>query len=479
MADKVRKRIVFCFDGTTNTLEGPNPTNVAITASSVRNTSAGIPQIVYYDEGVGTSKREKLAGGAFGYGLYQNVVDAYKFLVFNYEPHDEIFIFGFSRGAYTARSFAGLVHNLGVVNSCFADKIAVAAALYRQRGGGAPAFFDDLNRFRGQFVTDSCANVEDLEWRKANLPGFDEAASPVVSIKYIGVWDTVKTLGSTIFGGDADGDGEADDEEFHDHDLHPTVQAARHAVAIDERRGKFNVTLWDNVDKLNADAGFAIDDPERPYQQMWFPGTHGSVGGGGDVRGLSDEGLEWVLEGAKKGGLSLDISPISKVYGIQPDVLDKLDNTRDPSWNPKDVFMRHLLPWIHRQGPSKLHEVSRSALVRWAAPKDATPDGGLYRPEPLKALDAEINAAAAAFEPWMYETRGYYAKDGEAVEPRIEKAGKSFRRHKIKAGETLAKISIAYFGSPNRADDILAANMTTILDPDRYYAGQVINIPME
>ena len=99
MDARTPKRLVFCFDGTSNTLDREFPTNVAITAAAVRNSSNTGPQIVYYDEGVGTgSGRDKLVGGATGKGLFQRIVEGYKFLVFNYEPGDEIFIFGFSRG---------------------------------------------------------------------------------------------------------------------------------------------------------------------------------------------------------------------------------------------------------------------------------------------------------------------------------------------------------------------------------------------
>ncbi len=472
-----RKRLVFCFDGTSNTLERAHPTNVAITAASVRNSSGDMPQIVYYDEGVGSNKNDTFRGGALGVGLYDKVVEAYKFLVFNHEPQDEIFIFGFSRGAYTARSFAGLLHHTGIVNSTYADKIHVAATLYqnRRRGGDEPG--DDVFRFRAEFVTDTCANDDDLAWRRTNKPGFDPEGIPLVRIRYIGVWDTVKTIGSTLISGDRDGDGEADDAAFHDHDLHPSVQAARHAVAIDERRGKFNVTLWANVDRLNQERGFAVDALDRPYQQLWFPGTHGSVGGGGDVRGLSDESLEWVLDGAKEAGLKLDSAPISRVWGIRPDPLAQLDNAREPGWSPKEVLMRNLPPLRPRKGPEHLHEVSRAAIVRWAAPDAFTPEQGPYRPRTLDRVSLGMEEAARAYEPWMYETRGGYTDNANEQLPDLRRAGRTFRRHVIAPGETLTEISTRYLGHAKRLPDIVAANRTTIIDPDRYYAGQIINIP--
>ncbi|UTP39777.1 DUF2235 domain-containing protein [Phenylobacterium sp. LH3H17] len=474
MATMANKRLVFCFDGTSNTLDRDYPTNVATTAAAVRNTSKTGPQIVYYDEGVGSTRKDALAGGAFGAGLYDKVIEAYKFLVFNHEPNDEIFIFGFSRGAYTARSFAGLIHHVGVVNSCFADKIKVATALYQSRGKDPADGLEVLNRFRAEFVTDCCASDEDRAWREGNLAAFDPAQTPVVRIRYVGVWDTVKTIGSGLFG-DRDDDGAYDAAEFHDHRLHSSVESARHAVALDERRKKFDVTLWDNVDKLNRDKGFKIDDPARPYQQVWFPGDHGSVGGGGDVRGLSDEGLEWVLEGAKEADLELDTSTVSRIWGVKPDVLAPLENASNVGWTPAEIAMR-LLPREDRKGPQGLHEVSRSAIIRSAAPGDLTPEKAPYRPKSLKSVAAGIGAIES-FEPWEFQVRGSYGVPGEKV-ANIKAGTREFRRYVVAPGDQLAKIAKVLLGDPARRVEILALNRTTILDPDRLYVGQVINVPL-
>lgn len=472
---KPNKKLVFCFDGTSNTLDRDHPTNVAITAAAVRNTSKDGPQIVYYDEGVGSTKDDGFKGGAFGAGLYDKVIEAYKFLVFNHEPHDEIFIFGFSRGAYTARSFAGLIHHVGVVNSCYADKIKVATALYRNRD---PDKVSDglgvLNAFRQAFVTDCCASDEDRTWRATNLPDFDAAKVPLVNIRYIGVWDTVKTIGSSIFG-DKDDDGEFDDADFHDHRLHASVQFARHAVALDERRKKFNVTLWDNVDALNKAKGYELNAPDRPYQQLWFPGDHGSVGGGGDVRGLSDEGLEWVLDGAKAAGLALDTTGVSKIWGIRPDILAPLVNSSKTDWSVAGVGMR-LLPRADRDGPKAVHEVSGPALLRWAAPAAQTPEKRPYRPGSLDGLKSQLDIAAKAYSAEEFAARGGYAGDGS--ETAIASLnGKGLRRHVVQPGEILTEIALKMLGDKARAREILALNRTTVMDPDRLYVGQVINLP--
>lgn len=111
------KRLVFCFDGTWNRIDAEHPTNVLFTAESVIPIAPdGVTQLIYYDEGVGTGKGEWLRGSAFGAGLEKNLNDAYRFLGFNHTPGDEIYLFGFSRGAFTARSFARLISRCSILS---------------------------------------------------------------------------------------------------------------------------------------------------------------------------------------------------------------------------------------------------------------------------------------------------------------------------------------------------------------------------
>jgi len=126
------KRLVICFDGTWNRLDAPHPTNVLFTAESVLPVASdGTVQVVYYDEGVGTNEGDSLTGGIFGAGLLRNLSDAYRFIIFNYAPGDEIHVFGFSRGAYTARSLAGLLATSGLVSRRHAGRANEAIAHYR------------------------------------------------------------------------------------------------------------------------------------------------------------------------------------------------------------------------------------------------------------------------------------------------------------------------------------------------------------
>ena len=170
----MRKRIVVCCDGTWNTANQeqggvPCPTNVAkITAALAEQDANGVQQIPLYQPGVGTNRWKRLRGGAFGVGLSRNIRTLYHQLIKIYEPDDEIFLFGFSRGAYTARSLAGLIRKSGILQPRHAARIEEAWSLYR--------------------------NSPD----KPSAPGptrFRESYSFQPRIRFIGVWDTVGALG--------------------------------------------------------------------------------------------------------------------------------------------------------------------------------------------------------------------------------------------------------------------------------------------
>jgi uncharacterized protein (DUF2235 family) len=159
------KRLVICFDGTWNRLDAPYPTNVLFTAEGVLPVAAdGTVQVVYYDEGVGTDEGELLTGGIFGVGLLRNLSDAYRFIIFNYAPGDEIHIFGFSRGAYTARSLAGLLANSGLVSRRHAGRANEAIARYRKREA-SQHFQEAMLAFRSECSPELCVSEDEDDWR--------------------------------------------------------------------------------------------------------------------------------------------------------------------------------------------------------------------------------------------------------------------------------------------------------------------------
>jgi uncharacterized protein (DUF2235 family) len=159
------KRLIFCFDGTWNRLSAYYPTNVVITAQSITPIAKdGVVQIIHYDPGVGTGEDDRWKGGLFGEGLIDKIVDAYTFLVFNYEPGDELYVFGFSRGAFTARSFVGFLRNVGIIQRKYAAKIVDAVTLYKKRKDGDSDDAEDLFRFRWQYSSE-------IAWIPQRTPG--------------------------------------------------------------------------------------------------------------------------------------------------------------------------------------------------------------------------------------------------------------------------------------------------------------------
>ncbi len=269
------KRLVVCCDGTWNKPDQiadgvPAPTNVTKVARAVAPSDlAGCEQRMFYQEGVGTNRWERIRGGAFGAGLGRNVLDAYRFVVQNYEPGDEIFFFGFSRGAFTARSTVGLIRNSGILRPEHAGLADQAYALYRDRGDRAHPNSVEAELFR----------------RSYSYPN----EKPV---RFIGVWDTVGTLGIPLSGLHLTNWFNRR-WQFHDTELSSQVGAAFQALAIDERRGPFQPTIWTQAKKVE----------DQRLEQVWFAGVHKDVGGGYPDSALAEIALLWMVDRAHDCGL--------------------------------------------------------------------------------------------------------------------------------------------------------------------------------
>ncbi len=384
------KRLVFCFDGTWNELDAKNPTNVVALSEMVMPFDGDTAQITYYDEGVGTRDGEKVRGGLFGHGLIRNISDAYMFLVFNYAPGDEIYIFGFSRGAYTARSFAGLIKSCGVFERKYVRKINVAVKAYRDHSLSPLERELKLLDLRAVHSPHVCVDAAEDDWRCKNIAGYTPQKSPLLKVKFIGVWDTVGAMGipkqlsvSSLINRK---------HSFHDTDLSDMVQSARHAVSIDERRRSFEPTLWTNLDQLNSEKGFERSDLNAPYQQVWFPGTHGGVGGGGDIRGLSDGALLWIMFGALRLGLQFDTRRVSGPDGLAANYKDPLSNVIETKGFNVSKIMMGVLPKRDRApGPQDHFSVSPSAQMRWLEPAQNLPEGKKYRPPTLNNVAGALD----------------------------------------------------------------------------------------
>jgi uncharacterized protein (DUF2235 family)/phage tail protein X len=462
------KRLVFCFDGTWNHLSAPNPTNVVITAQSLTPVAkSSVVQIIHYDPGVGTGPDDHWKGGLFGDGLIDKIIDAYTFLIFNYEPGDELYVFGFSRGAFTARAFVGFVRNLGIIQRKHAARIADAVALYKQHKAGdghnTPALLD----FRWKYSPEICVDVEEDAWRAKNCAGYMTGRALIVRITYLGVWDTVAALGvptDIFFAKWAD-----KDEQYFDYDLSAMVVSGRHAVSIDEQRTTFAPTLWPNFEALNTSLGFAAVAADAPYQQKWFPGDHGSVGGGGDIRGLSDGALVWILDGAEKMGLEVDRDEQSPLFALLPDARAPLANMRPVPPTAESRAEDLLLQKAPRTGgPTKVEEVSDSALVRWRTSEEQLPERRPYRPTPLNGVAAAIEAGAPPPKPQAEYPNVPLSADSQPV------AGALYQ---IVYGDQLRLLAQQLYGHADREDAIFAAN-PLITDHNRIFVGQIIYLPV-
>jgi uncharacterized protein (DUF2235 family) len=461
------KRLAFCFDGTWNRIDGKDPTNVARIAQSIsRFDGKGRPQLIYYDQGVGTTRTERWSGGIFGHGLSNKVLAAYNFLVLNYEPGDEIYVFGFSRGAFTARSFVGLLRNCGIISRRSLQHIRDAVDLYLSRSKDSNPNSERSRDFRLKHCPMLCA-PGDREWRKEKLGDLDQKNAVDLRVRYLGVWDTVGALGiprhlkllAWLSG----------HHQFHDTTLSSFVERARHAVSADERRRSFEPGIWTNLDDLNEP-----HSPRRPYEQMIFPGVHAAVGGGGPVRGLSDIALEWVFRGAREQGLAFDLDDQSPIFSLRPDHRAQLFNATGKSrWSVKDFLMGVGL------ADRKFPEFDRRALHvslgrRYAERPAQLPERRAYRPPSLAGMFEALKEMSE---------RAADATEKAAVDlgdDRALRSPDSIRSYIIQPGDTLEGIAEKQMGNAEDAG-ILAIhnrNVGLLFEDGFLYAGSCLEIPV-
>lgn len=454
------RRLIFCFDGSWNRLDTKtHPTNVVLVAESiVPILRDGTQQIVYYDEGVGTQSGEVWRGGIFGKGLINNIREAYRFLIFNYQQGDEIFVFGFSRGAFTAVSFVGFLRCSGILNVNDARQIDEAWKLYRRFATRVDDDPEELRAFRAKYCPKLCINAADLDWRRHKVTDFDDADVGMLRVRYLGVWDTVGSLGTHVI--DAFFDRSTDKRYSHfDTEVSETVEKARHAVSLDERRLVFMPTLWRNLRALNEAKAVSHYSDDAPYQQRWFPGDHGSVGGGGPERGLSNAALHWVLRGAIDQGLRVKLDERSQLRTIRYDQRSPLRNTPVVGWWGKLILGAKALISADRSGPAEAHEISNAALRRWFTPAEELPERQNYRPGALSALAKDIAPLSATFVP--LET----------------KADEAVTEYTVRNGDTLSKIARDQLHDITRHPEIFALNRDRIDDPNDIFPDEVLRLP--
>ncbi|WP_448628538.1 DUF2235 domain-containing protein [Geodermatophilus sp. URMC 64] len=280
------RRLSVCCDGTWQDVA--QDSNVARLHRAIVP-DPGDPDPLYV-KGVGVSPDllERLRGGLTGAGLDEAITGGYRWLVEHFRAGDRIAVFGFSRGAYTARSLAGMIGRVGLVDGSGLTAEQVDDAVDR-----AYAHYRALK-----------TGPDDPDW-DAGLRFAYRAGDPGIPVDLVGVWDTVGALGIPAYVGIPDIGGSRERYQFLDVVLDPHIAHGRHAVSLDEMRGPFRPTLWRDI------------PPDQDVRQVWFPGDHSDVGGGHADTGLSDGALDWMMREATAAiGLTFDRS---RIAGFRPD----------------------------------------------------------------------------------------------------------------------------------------------------------------
>ena len=341
------KRLIVCCDGTWNTPDQKDrgvmrPTNVVKIARWVMpQDKSGVAQQVHYDKGVGTGDIvDRFFGGAFGIGLAHNVRDAYEFIAMNYDDGDQVFLFGFSRGAYTVRRTVGMVRKCQLLPKNLGAEARKAAieegyGIFLGRDGGP-----DSNAAQAFRAKHGCRPA---------------------TIRCLGVWDTVGAYG---IGGVLGQLSSMSNSRFHDRVVSAIVEHAYQAVAIDEARKLFEPTLFEQ-----GPAGLAGG---QVIEQSWFVGVHSNVGGGYEDSGLSDITLWWMARRAEQCGLALDPTWPNR---IRPDEFGELRDSRTGIYLAMCKNVRPI--GAQKSGFEKAHNKSLDRMTR-------DPSG--YAPENLIAF---------------------------------------------------------------------------------------------
>ncbi|ABE62786.1 conserved hypothetical protein [Nitrobacter hamburgensis X14] len=419
------KNIVICCDGTGNEIS-ENISNVLKLYRVLRKTGKTQPhQVVFYDPGVGTLarpdpwtklKQDAIAvlGLATGYGLDDNVLAAYEFLINQYEDGDEIYLFGFSRGAYTVRVLAGLIHRIGLLSPHQRNLAGAALTAYKQTGSAADpvrAATTEESEDTGEDGQSVASTKDDRASQFARI-----VSSRWPTMKFVGVWDTVASVIVPR------------PDRFYAFSLqtlantrrNPSVRIFRQAMAIDERRRMFRLDAWDEPQTFMHNRFSATNNAEpQNAQQVWLSGVHADIGGGYPEQesGLSKFPLIWMIEEAVKHGLAVDSRTVNQLaWGVQrkgsPFSYVRPDIMRDPhdsmstvwrlverlpkgdkykEWATRKSFLGHYIPAGEPRFIPPEAFVHQSVLDRMAAVASYRPENFPETPKvvPMSAGQAD------------------------------------------------------------------------------------------
>lgn len=324
------KNIVVCCDGTGNEIS-ENISNVLKLYRCLRKTDKTNPyQAIFYDPGVGTLARpdpwhklrqnfNAILGLATGYGLDDNVLAAYDFVVRNYREGDQIYLFGFSRGAYTVRVLAGLIYKVGLISPEQANLAGSGLIAYKQYSENDEPPATAYANLHALPDADSDDGGEPMpEDRFDNAAQFARICSTrAPTIRFVGVWDTVASV--IVPRPDRLYWPSLEELAFTLHN--PSIKSFRQAISIDERRCMFRLKKYDEpqifmrnrfMDPAKAD--------EQDIKQVWFAGVHADIGGGYPEieSAISKYPLIWMIEEAVKAGLTVNPATVNQLaWGVQ------------------------------------------------------------------------------------------------------------------------------------------------------------------
>jgi uncharacterized protein (DUF2235 family) len=391
------KNIVICCDGTGNEIS-ENISNVLKLYRCLRKTDKTTPfQAVFYDPGVGTLARPDpwrklkqdfiaILGLATGYGLDDNVLASYRFLVENYEEGDQIYLLGFSRGAYTVRVLAGLIHKVGLISRQQKNLAGSGLTAYKQLSGSGQQ--NDL-----QSLTDTGDDEGPFPATRA-----DQAAqfARILStswptIRFVGVWDTV----ASVIVPRPDRFYLPSFEDLAFTLGNPSVKTFRQAISIDERRCMFRLRKWDEPQIFTHNRFNQVNAEPQDIKQVWFAGVHADIGSGYPEKdsALSKYPLLWMIDEAAKCGLTVNPSTVRQLgWGVQrkgspfsyvaPSVRGELHNSMTAAWR--------ILEYVPKKASYKEWPERRSHFgfyIPDAEPR-FIPDGAFIHESVLKRMDA-------------------------------------------------------------------------------------------
>ncbi len=298
------RNLVVCCDGTSNEF-GDSNTNVIRLVQSLKQDPQ--TQLVYYDPGVGTLPEpglfskpaktiSKWMGLAFGRGLVRNVEEAYGFLMQNWRPGDAVFLFGFSRGAYTVRVLAALLHQIGLLVRGQEQLLPYAIRLFRAVPDREEEDADARSRYWRL-----CG-----EFRNTFCQALPQQISRQFPVHFVGVWDTVSSVGWVW-----------NPKTFAYTAYNPGIRIVRHAISLDERRAFFRQNLF-RRERPRLDTSGNLLPSRQDVVERWFPGCHSDIGGGNPSGhgALWRTAFDWMVEEAGAAGIETDSAALERIRSV-------------------------------------------------------------------------------------------------------------------------------------------------------------------